>query len=54
VQEVDVARFRFGIRMAGPWNLVAGNLIDLRLPDAVIVDENLPRYPGDSQPGGDG
>ena len=39
VQEVDMVGFDLDSGLGGPWNLTAGNVSDLRLPDSVIVDE---------------
>lgn len=39
IQGVDLVGFDLDTGMAGPWDLIAGKVSDLRLPDAVIVDE---------------
>jgi putative ABC transport system permease protein len=38
-ESVQMVGFNLDNPMGGPWNVVAGNLADLRNPDAVMIDE---------------
>ena len=37
---IQLVGFNLDNPMGGPWNVVAGNVADLRNPDAVMIDEN--------------
>lgn len=38
-ESVQVVGFNLDSRLGSPWNIVQGNVADLRIPDAIMVDE---------------